>query len=506
MPHNEFGDFQTPLALADQCLKVLGLPADARVFEPTCGVGAFLEAATKIAPSSERIGVEINDEYAAEAAKWAEVTVADVFRLTLPHVAQWSTDRPLFVVGNPPWVTAAELRRMDSNNLPPRENFKKVNGLDALLGSSNFDVCEYIILKVLREFSREPFVMGMLCKTQVARNVIEFAASVGLPISHAALYRIDAMKWFNAGVDACWFTVEVNPFTNPDYTVVVYEDIFEPNSKPTRRFGVVDSLLVSDVDKYCSVQEADGKSPYVWRSGLKHDASSVFELIAMPEPTTKTGQKLDVEPQYLFPFLKSTDVFRGRHRVLTKWVVLPQLEFGADTNHLRVIAPRLWDYLESNAAILDGRKSSIYRNRPRFSVFGLGEYTFAPYKVAVSGLHKHPVFRLIAPLNEQPVVLDDTCYLLPFDDATEAALVTTVLNSPECIALIESLVFWDSKRPITKKLLSRLDLNRLPIDVEVTTYRAQLLASESGLEFDTKRARRIIGEFGAESVVGLPLF
>ena len=143
MPHNEFGDFQTPLALADQCLKVLGLPADARVFEPTCGVGAFLEAATKIAPSSERIGVEINDEYAAEAAKWAEVAVADVFRLTLPHVAQWSTDGPLFVVGNPPWVTAAELKRMDSDNLPPRENFKKVKGLDALLGSSNFDVCEY---------------------------------------------------------------------------------------------------------------------------------------------------------------------------------------------------------------------------------------------------------------------------------------------------------------------------------------------------------------------------
>ena len=84
--------------------------------------------------------------------------------------------------------------------------------------------------------------------------------------------------------------------------------------------------------------------------------------------------------------------------------------------------------------------------------------------------------------------------------------MTTVLNSPECIALIESLVFWDSKRPITKKLLSRLDLNRLPIDVEVTTYRAQLLAGESGLEFDPKRARRIIGNFGAESVVGLPLF
>lgn len=506
MPNNEFGDFQTPVGLALQCLKVLGLPANARVLEPTCGAGAFLEAATEVAPFSERIGVEINEQYAAEAAKWADVTTANVFQVTLPNLAQWDTDGPLFVVGNPPWVTAAELKRMDSKNLPPKENFKKVKGLDALLGSSNFDVCEYIILKVLREFSREPFFLGMLCKTQVARNVIDFAASINLPISGASLYRIDAMKWFDAGVDACWFTVEVNPSTEPDYTVAMYEDVFKPDDKPAGRFGIVDSLLVSDVDKYVSVRDADGTSPFVWRSGLKHDASSVFELVATPEPTTKGGQKLDLEPQYVFPFLKSTDIFRGRHRALSKWVVVPQLEFGAETNHLRVTAPHLWEYLESNATVLDGRKSSIYRNRPRFSVFGHGDYTFARYKVAVSGLHKEPVFRLIAPLNDQPVVLDDTCYLLPFDDSTEAIVVTTILNSAECIALIESLVFWDSKRPITKKLLSRLDLNKLPIDMETTVSNAKLLADESGLEFDPGHAKRIIGHLGANPDVGLALF
>lgn len=79
-------------------------------------------------------------------------------------------------------------------------------------------------------------------------------------------------------------------------------------------------------------------------------------------------------------------------------------------------------------------------------------------------------------LNGQPVVLDDTCYLLPFQDPTEAAVVTAVLGSPEGIALIESLVFWDSKRPITKKLLARLDLNRLPVVVNDIIANAQMLA------------------------------
>lgn len=506
MPNNEFGDFQTPLDLAKQCLRVLDLPENARVFEPTCGLGPFLEAAAELAPSSERFGVEINSDYAAQASEWAQVRVANVFQLDLPDAAPWETDGPLFVVGNPPWVTSAELKRMDSENLPLKENFKRVKGLDALLGSSNFDVCEYIILKALREFSDQSFVLGMLCKTQVARNVIEYAAAMDLPVSSAAIYRIDAMRWFDAGVDACWFTAEVNPAVEPDYTAATYADIFSPNDDYTGRFGIVDSLLVSDVDKYVSVRQADGKSPYVWRSGLKHDASSVFELVASPEPTTKTGTRLDLEPEYVFPFLKSTDIFRGRHRELSKWVIVPQMEFGAETNHLRVMAPKLWHYLESNSTVLDGRKSSIYRNRPRFSVFGHGDYTFAPYKVAVSGLHKQPLFQLVAPLNETPVVLDDTCYLLPFDDPTEAAVVAATLNSPACIALIESLVFWDSKRPITKKLLSRLDLNRLPVDADVVVDQARALADELEIPFDGERAVGLIGSLGRSAEVEAALF
>lgn len=506
MPNNEFGDFQTPLGLATQCLKVLGLPENARVFEPTCGVGAFLEAAAKVAPASERFGVEINAEYAAEASQWGKVTTANVFHFALPDAATWEADGPLFVVGNPPWVTAAELKRMDSENVPPKENIKKVKGLDALLGSSNFDVCEYIILKALREFSSQPFVLGMLCKTQVARNVIDYAASIALPIANAAIYRIDAMRWFDAAVDACWFTIEVNPAAGPDYTVAMHEDVFKPEAASIGRFGVVDSLLVANVDKYITVREADGKSPYVWRSGLKHDASSVFELVATPQPATKAGEQLDLEPEYVFPLLKCTDIFRGRHREHTKSVIVPQKEFGAATNHLEVTAPKLWAYLESNATAIDGRKSSIYRNRPRFSVFGHGVYTFAPYKIAISGLHKQPIFRLVAPLNDQPVVLDDTCYLLPFEDPTEALVVASILNSPQCIALIESLVFWDSKRPITKKLLSRLDINKLPMDVESVVADAEVLADEYALPFDAAKASSLIGRLGESAESELALF
>jgi hypothetical protein len=59
----------------------------------------------------------------------------------------------LLIIGNPPWVTNSELTSMDSDNLPNKENFKGLSGLDAITGKGNFDIAEYIILKLLNEFN-----------------------------------------------------------------------------------------------------------------------------------------------------------------------------------------------------------------------------------------------------------------------------------------------------------------------------------------------------------------
>lgn len=495
MPNNEFGDFQTPPQLAQLCLQLLNIPAGARVLEPTCGLGSFLHAAAQTNPDSERQGIEIQPEHAAVAKAHGKVVVDNIFNMRLAEDLAWQTEGPLFIIGNPPWVTSSELNRMDSTNLPKKENFKGARGLEAILGSSNFDVCEYIILKLLDEFRREPFTLGMLCKTQVARNVIEHAASAGYPLAGSAIYRINAMEWFGAAVDACWFVVQSDPATATDYTAEVHDGLAPSGGRPVR-FGVVDGRLVSDVDSYAALRGADGKSPFEWRSGLKHDAAAVFELLAAPEPTTRDGTVLDLEPEFLFPLLKSTDVFRGRHSTLNRWVVVPQMSFGESTAHLKHTAPKLWEYLDAHGDLLDNRKSSIYRNRPRFSVFGHGDYTFAPFKVAISGLHKEPVFRLVGPIDGKPVVLDDTCYFLPFQDGREAAVTWALLNSKPCRDLVESLVFWDSKRPITKKLLARLDLNLLPTDSESIIETARLEAAECGIdmgELPMESALEILG-------------
>ncbi len=107
------------------------------------------------------------------------------------------------------------------------------------------------------------------------------------------------------------------------------------------------------------------------------------------------------------------------------------------------------------------RRSSIYHGRPPFSLFGVGPYTFAPYKVAISGMHKSAKFRALGPVRGRPVVLDDTCYFLPCSSAAEAAILTALCNDPITLGLIASISFRESKRPVTKKLLQRLDFGAI---------------------------------------------
>lgn len=375
---------------------------------------------------------------------------------------------------------------------PTKKQHSSGTGMDALLGSSNFDVAEFVLLKMLTSLAHEPLTLGMLCKTHVARRVLAFTADQGLPVRNTNLFMIDAKRWFGAAVDACQLTIDIEPSCQASYIAHVCEDVFAPEALPMRAFGVIDGKLVSHVADYRKHRHADGACPYQWRSGLKHDAADVFELRATPAPTTGDGQTVTVEDDYLFPLLKSTDVFRGKHRTLARYVIVPQRSYGDDTSGLQQAAPKLWKYLQRNAARLDGRKSSIYRNRPRFSVFGHGNYTYAPYKVAVSGLHKQPAFRLIGPLARKPVVLDDTCYFLPFDDASEACVVAAVLAGAPCQELLNAIVFWDAKRPLTKKVLSRINVGALIADVGQVLDSAEQVANQASVPFCPAAATRVI--------------
>ena len=184
---------------------------------------------------------------------------------------------------------------------------------------------------------------------------------------------------------------------------------------------------------------------------MKHDCARVLELRA---GHNGLGERVDVEPGVLFPLLKSTDLHRDRPPSRT--ILVPQTRLGEDPERLATAAPRAWAYLRRHGERLDARRSRIYRGRPRFAVFGVGAYSFTEWKVAVSGMHTPPRFRVVGPHEGRPVLFDDTCYCAPMPDEAEARRVAEILGSTPARDLLEALVFKGAKRPLTKRVLQRL--------------------------------------------------
>jgi hypothetical protein len=489
----EFGDFQTPLDLVRSVLRVVyrGGGAWTRALEPTCGVGNFITGLRSLAsPPLEIQGVEVQPRHAlrtaVEAEKSGESTAirikqADIFKLNLAELS-WGQTGPLLVVGNPPWVTNAELGGLNSENLPTKSNFKARSGLGAKTGESNFDIAEFIWIKLIKELAWSRPTIALLCKTVVARNVLAYAERTALPISSAEIYLIDAKKWFDAAVDACLFRVDVG-FGETKYSASLYADL--DAETPQSVLAMANGSMVSNYAVYDEYSFLEGDSPVVWRQGIKHDASSIMELtVESGILRNRAGEVVSVEQEHVYPLLKSSDLNgddnpKPRYRVL-----VTQKELGAGTTDLSQRAPRLWKYLNSHETAFLARKSSIYEGRAPFSMFGIGDYSFTDYKVAVSGMYKTIRFRVVGPHEGKPVLFDDTCYLAPCSSAEQACILAALLNEPACLSFLNSLIFLDSKRPITKKVLQRLDLAALlrQVDRRALTLSANQRLAVLGIE------------------------
>jgi len=456
----EFGDFQTPPALATEIARFLldqGIKPD-HIVEPTCGLGNFIHAAHQTFPKAKSIlGYDINPSYIEQLAESVDSALRKKSSLECHSFfnVDWKKtlneyQGQILVLGNPPWVTNSALGVLGSDNLPAKANFQRHNGFSAKTGKANFDISEWMMIQLLEALHRRAGWLAMLCKTGTARKVLRYAWRNNLSISDSSIHFIDAHAHFNVSVDACLFVTTTGTPHQPQ-TAGQYEDL--SFARKVSELGIVNNELVFDIHTYKQLQSLDGGSHYTWRSGIKHDAASVMEFNGDQMP-------LHIEPDYLYPLLKSSDIANNRLTPRRR-VLVTQKNPSDDTQKISTIAPRTWSYLLANAATLDQRKSIIYKKRARFSVFGVGDYTFAPWKVAISGLYKNCRFSVVGQHEDKPIVLDDTCYFIPCQTEEEARYICDILNSETCQKFLRSLIFFDSKRPITVDVLNRINFHHL---------------------------------------------
>jgi len=318
--------------------------------------------------------------------------------------------------------------------------------------------------RLLEALGTREATLAVLCKTTVAGKVLAYAWRASLGTSSARLYAFDSTHHFGAAVDAGLLLLRTG------LTLGVREclrvDSLATDQGPA--FGYRDGMVVADVELYERYRHLAGPSFLRWRSGIKHDCSKVMELtLRGGELWNGLREKVEIEPTFVFPMLKSSELANGLATAPTRRMLVTQRSVGESTEGMNGSAPATWRYLLQHSEHLDRRGSSIYRGRSRFSIFGVGDYSFAPWKIAISGFYKRLGFTLVPPFDGRPVVLDDTAYFLPCSTREQADLLMHLLESPAARGFYSALVFWDSKRPITSEILGRLDLLALAREIGI---------------------------------------
>ena len=485
-PKKEYGDFQTPLSLARRVAAMVEQEETqiGTIVEPTCGVGAFLQAtAERFGKSPNYWGFDVNVDYvkAAGAALARMGTPASKVQQRDFYTVNWQQflseqSGPLLIIGNPPWITNAGMGVIGGKNLPEKSNFQGHSGLAAKTGKANFDISEWMLVKLLEALQGTRAAIAMLCKTSTARKVLRHAWVNGLEAGPSSLHLIDAAAEFGVSVDACLLYTHTG-IGAVESTATVYRTLSFDG--PLKTFGLFAGELVSDIDAYRALRHLDGLEYRKWRSGVKHDAAKVMEFTRDNGFFVNgLGERRELEDEYMFPLLKSSDLANGRLRP-ARFVLLPQRRVADPTDEIKGTAPKTWRYLLDHAKQLDKRGSSIYAKRARFAVFGVGDYSFSHAKVAISGLYKNLHFQAVGSAGGKPIMVDDTCYFIPCDSKSEAEFFADLLNSETAQRFISALVFSDAKRPVTIDILKRIDLQKLAEHAGRATTAVEYLSAPS---------------------------
>ncbi len=481
LKNKEYGDFQTPITMCESVANLIHTTnfEPTILIEPSCGKGNFVVSALKRFQTIKTvIAIELQEEYREDFYSNLGESSLDLTNIDILFISKSFfeldfqelfirlninfNDERFLILGNPPWVTNSFLGSINSCNLPSKKNSKvKFKGLDALTGKSNFDIAETFILKLIDFFNNKSYQLALICKTSTVTNLVKNNSD---RLSHQQLstYRFNAKKEFGISASANILVMQKSSINSKVHHTC---DVFELDNSLEKiyTYGFQNAFFVSNIDLYNKYAHLEGDFIYQWRQGLKHDASSilVLEEINPGQYKNKLQETIELEPELIYPFLKSSDIKKPIITHSRYYVLVTQEKLGEDTTKRLINYPKIWEYVNEKRDYFLKRKSRIYNNQSEFCVFGIGDYTFKPYKIAISGFYKKLQFSLLLPKQNKPILLDDTCYSLSFDSLEEAVLIWILLNSEIAIQFISSITFLESKRPYKKDILQRLDLKKM---------------------------------------------
>jgi len=400
-----------------------------------------------------------------------------------------------FVVGNPPWVNWESLPDdYRESTIPLWTHYglfpKRERAFQTILGAAKYDISmlmTYVAAdKYLRPRGRLGFILSQsLFKTSGAGQGFRgFSLPDGTPIGplvvedmvelkpfegasnrtavaifvkgHKVRYPVSYQAWRKRGSgrgSAVGFDTPYDDVTREKITFLPWQ------AEPIDPHDPTSAWITARPKCLRVLRKIVGGSPYAGRKGLTCSVNGVFwvevtgtrpggdlmvanvvDRARRPLPAVQAT----IENDLVYPLLRGADVAR--------WVSSPELSVilthqegmrlkAIPEQDMQDIYPKTWHYLKRFEPRL--RESAILRryfssSDPFYSLFNIGDYTFAPFKVLVREIASSLTSAVSTPLNGRPCIPDHKLVMVGLTDEEEAHFLCALLNSSPIRLLIES--------------------------------------------------------------------
>lgn len=386
-----------------------------------------------------------------------------------------------FVVGNPPWINWQNLPadyRQRTKGLWLHYGLFPHQGLDTILGTGKKDLSMLMTMVALDRYLAPTGRLGFVITQTVfktsgaGQGFRRFSIDAETPIK---IEHVDDMSTIQPFNDAKCRTAVIlmrkgHPTSYPiPYTVWKrarknkhLRHYYELASVLEKTQRLQHSAVPVDADDPTSawitgtpqvlqtLQRVIGPAQYVahegintggangvyWLEVLRQEPDGHLRVRNMADSSRRAMPTLEasLEPEMVYPMLRGRDVMRWsvnvRHHMLV--VQNPDTRTGHDPEWLQTHAPQTYAYLKRFEDVLWARRSFrryFGDTAPFYTMFGVGHYSFAPYKVVWRYIATEMTAAVVTTHHNKVIIPDHRLMLIDVESLDEAHFVAACLNN-----------------------------------------------------------------------------
>jgi len=389
-----------------------------------------------------------------------------------------------YVAGNPPWVNWESLPadyRQETAPLWLVHNLFTHKGFDAILGKSKDDISVLLTYVALDKYLKEDGRLGFVITQSVFKTAgggqgfRRFQLGDGSPIGVVAVDDMVDLQPFEGASNRTAvvilqrgrqtrYPVPYNLWRKTATGQRIPEDATLEEVLPMcvmRQFvaqpvdpkEITSSWITGRRQALRATQRVLGRSDYQARAGLyTGGANGVYwvdivskrpdGLVVVSNLTEGARREVEnvqiaIEPDLLYPLLRGRDVSRWQSNPQAHVLVTHELGMrlrAIPVNEMAVRLPKSYAYLKRfEGALLErrdrGTRGMIEKGAPFYSMFAVGDYTFAPFKVVWREQAAGLTVAVVEPQADRVVIPDHKLMLVDCQDRNEAHYLCAALNS-----------------------------------------------------------------------------